>query len=112
MKNKFTSLLALISITIFSCNKAGTLTVTVNKMPTGQVLQTAAGVEVLVRNTSDSLNFYEGLTSAQGVTVINNIKQGSYQVSSQVWDGSKTLYGEETVSVQKGKNTNVGLLIQ
>lgn len=99
-------------LALASCKKDGTLTVTVNKQSAGQPSELALGATVLVRSISDSTKFYMERTSNLGVATFNDVKQDSYRVSAQVWDGSAGLYDDEIVGVRTGKNSDVVLLLQ
>lgn len=102
----------LFCVVLVSCKKTGSLTVTVNKQSAGQPAEIASGVTVLLRSISDSTRFYMERTSNLGLAKFDDIRQDSYRVSSQVWDGSAGLYDEDVVDVRAGTNKDVVLLLQ
>ena len=97
---------------VSSCKKTGTLTVNVKRQSTGQPIVTADSVVVLVKNTANIYKFYEGLSSSQGIAIFEKVDNADYEVSSEMWDGSKGLTDKQTIQVAKGKSVSVDLLLQ
>jgi hypothetical protein len=112
MKSVFILFFACCCLLICSCEKAGTITVTVKKQSTGQPIQIGDSIIVLVKNTSNTSKFYMQLTSSQGVAVFDNVDNASYRISSEMWDGSRGLYDERVVEMKNGKHLDIDLLIQ
>ena len=114
MKTRIVTSLIFIALTcsFLSCKKSGILTVNVERQSTGQPIVIADSVTVLVKNTANNSKFYLGLTSNDGVAIFNQVDNGNYEVSSQVWDGSKGLTDIETLEIKNGKSVTIDLLLQ
>lgn len=102
-------LLIAFSLSVFSCKKTGSLSVTVNKQSAGQPAEIAAGALVVVKNNERT---YGADASAEGKALFDEVVPGAYTVSSEVFDGTGMLVDEELITVPKGKNVDVKLLLE
>jgi hypothetical protein len=97
-----------------SCNKTSTVTVNVEQQAPGQAAIVSDSVVVLLVNTSNRNDFNIRTTSSQGVAIFDDVKSGSYSVSSEVWNPitAKGLYDTAYIQLQSGRNQTVNLLLQ
>lgn len=103
---------SLITISSFSCKKNGAVTINVKKQSTGKPIEIADSVVVLVKNTENIYKFYMGCTSLIGVVVFSDVANAKYEITSQLWDGSKALTDKKNIQIKNGQSVTVDLLLQ
>lgn len=109
MKKALNLLLVIFCVFVSSCDKGGSIQVTVQRPSTQPVPYATMIVEKLPGITRVSA----AEANAQGKAVISDLKPGDYRVTAEVWDSSANMItGSADVSVLSGENTDVTVTIQ
>lgn len=103
---------AILSLSLFSCKKTGSITVTVTKHLVGQPVEVVDSVVVLARSVKDCTKIYGADASPQGIAIISDVNNGSYEILAQRTGGGQIMVDELVANVRGGKNTDVTLVIQ
>lgn len=84
---KYSWSLVLFLCLLVACKKNSSITVNVSYQSAGQPVQVADSVVVVAKDVKDNSMFYMDLASSSGMTVFYDVKPGTYEVSSEMWDG-------------------------
>ncbi|HLP20908.1 MAG TPA: carboxypeptidase-like regulatory domain-containing protein [Chitinophagales bacterium] len=108
MKKALILLSALICLFISSCEKGGSIKVTVQR-PSMQPVPYAT---MIVEKLPDITRVSAAEANSLGQAVISDLKPGDYRVTAENFDSIFPITGSADVSVKSGENTDVTVTIQ
>lgn len=108
MRNVTIILFAIFCLCISSCQKAGSIKVTVQRPST----QPVPYATMIVEKLPNVARVSAAEANSLGQAVISDLKAGDYRVTAENFDSIFPATGSADVTVRKGENTDVTVTIQ